>query len=69
MTETAEKTVTGFVQQTGQMTAGQLAALRSALSGDHPLAFVVMPAANFTDVQGVPNRLFGTYINDDGEAV
>jgi hypothetical protein len=61
--------VTGFVQCDGSMTPEQFGALQRALAGGDESAIVVIPASNFTDVAGVPNRLFGSYINEEGEAV
>jgi hypothetical protein len=61
--------VRGYVQRVGMLTREQRDALQKALSGNDTKAVVIIPAENFTHVSGAPNRLYGVYINEEGEAV
>jgi hypothetical protein len=69
MMQAADKKVGGYVQRTGAMTREQRAALQKALTGQDRKAVVIIPADNFTDVMDAPQRLYGVYINEDGDAV
>lgn len=67
MTQAAK--VKGYIRVDGPLTGAGLAALRAAFAGDFSSACVVMTAEEFARVTETPNRLAGTYIKDDGDAV
>jgi hypothetical protein len=67
-TSAPDVSATSYVRVEGPLSGQQFDALKRALAGGCANVTVIIPARNFSDVAGTPNRLFGSYINNEGDA-
>jgi hypothetical protein len=58
----------GHLQVRAAMTREQLATFEQLFAGEHPGADIGIFTENLSKLSGAPNRLFGAYIKEDGDA-